>query len=87
MGESKRDCRGLAGGAPGLEHSEIAGGLLELGGVDEAVDGRHVLSVKRGEDGFGDFEARLVWRQGAVCGEVVEGDGDLLGRGRDGACE
>ena len=70
---------GLAGGAPGLEDGEIRGGLFELGGVDEAVDGREVLRVKRVEDGVGDVEAGLAGREVAVSGQVVEGEGDLLG--------
>ena len=57
--------------------------VVELAGVDEAVDGWDVLVVERLEDGLGDGETGLAGRKIAVGGEIVEGEGQLLGFGGD----
>lgn len=69
--------KGVAGVAPGLEDGEIVRLFFEDGGVDEAVDGRELSGVESGENFVSDFEASFVGREGAVGGEIVEGEGEL----------
>lgn len=74
----------IAGVAPGLEDGEIVRFFFEDGGVDEAVDGREMSGVERGESFVGDFEASFTGRKRAVGGEIVEGEGDLKSGGSGG---
>ena len=70
-----------AGVVPVFEHG--GGGGLALDGytIDEAVDGRHVRGFHRGDEFVADLDTGFAWRQSAVGGEVIPGEGDLLGGG------
>ena len=64
--------------APCLENGNIIRDLLQLLRIDEAVDHRHVLIVKRPENRLRDFKPRLSRRQIAVRRQIVEGKCNLL---------
>src|SRR6266849_1862410 len=70
---------GEAGTTPELEDFNVFGMLLEFLRVDKAVDFRDVRVFEGLEDTFGNVSACHARRQGAVGGQIVDRDSDLLG--------
>jgi hypothetical protein len=72
-----------SGGTPELEDFDVLRIFLKTDGVDEAVGLGDVGVFKGLDDAVGDVDASHAGGEFTVRGEVVEGEGDLLGESRD----
>src|ERR1700761_1236099 len=68
----------LPGGGPCLQYVGAGGVGREVNAVYKAIGRRHVVLLKRVEDGLCDLQSGLALRQRSVRGKIIEGECDLL---------